>query len=45
MPTDRLTKSLIRQKHAEFVRQLSLDNVHQLVTAQVDTLELVELRY
>jgi len=45
MPADGLTKSLVRQKHAEFVRQLGLENVHQLLTAQVDTPEPVELRH
>jgi hypothetical protein len=33
MPANRLTKSLVRQKHAEFVRQLGLENVRQLLTA------------
>jgi hypothetical protein len=28
IPADGLTKSLVRQKHAEFVRQLGLENVH-----------------
>ena len=45
MPADGLTKSLVRQKHAEFVRQLGLENVHQLLTAQVDTPDPVELRH
>ena len=45
MPADGLTKCLVRQKHAEFVRQLGLENVHQLLTAQVDTPEPVELRH
>ena len=45
MPADGLTKSLARQKHAEFVRQLGLDNAHQLLTTQVDTPEPVELRH
>jgi hypothetical protein len=45
MPADRLTKSLIRQKHAEFVRQLGLENVHQLLSAHVDTPEPAELRH
>jgi hypothetical protein len=45
MPADGLTKSLVRQKHAEFVRQLGLENVHQLLTAQVDTPEPAELRH
>jgi hypothetical protein len=44
MPADGLTKSLVRQKLAEFVRQLGLENVHQLLTAQVDTPEPAELR-
>jgi hypothetical protein len=45
MPADGLTKSLVRQKHAEFVRQLGLENVHQLLTAQVNTPEPAELRH
>jgi hypothetical protein len=45
MPADRLTKSLVRQRHAEFVRQLGLKNVYQLLTTQVDTPELAELRH
>jgi hypothetical protein len=45
MPADRLTKSLVRQKHAEYVRQLGLENVHQLLSAQVDTPEPAELRH
>jgi hypothetical protein len=43
MPADGLTKSLVRQKHAEFVRQLGLENIHQLLTAQVHTPEPAEL--
>jgi hypothetical protein len=43
IPADGLTKSLVRQKHAEFVRQLGLENVHQLLSAHVDTPELAEL--
>jgi hypothetical protein len=45
MPADGLTKSLVRQKHAEFVRQLGLENVHQLLSAHVDTPEPAELRH
>ncbi|KAI0569523.1 hypothetical protein Alg130_11610 [Pyrenophora tritici-repentis] len=45
MPADGLTKSLVRQKHAEFVRQLGLGNVRQLLTTQVDTPEITELRH
>jgi hypothetical protein len=45
MPADELTKSLVRQKHAEFVRQLGLENVYQLLTAQVDTPEPAELQH
>jgi hypothetical protein len=44
MPADGLTKSLVRQKHAEFLRQLGLENVCQLLTTQVKTLEPAELR-
>jgi hypothetical protein len=45
MPADGLTKSLVRQKHAEFVRQLGLENICQLLTTQVDTPEPAELRH
>jgi hypothetical protein len=45
IPADGLTKSLVRQKHAEFVRQLGLENVHQLLSAHVDTPELAELQH
>jgi hypothetical protein len=45
MPADGLTKSLVMQKHAEFVRQLGLKNVRQLLTTQVNTLEPTELRH
>jgi len=44
MPADGLTKSLVRQKHAKFVRQLGLENVRQLLTTHNNSLELVELR-
>ncbi|KAG9375837.1 hypothetical protein A1F94_013581 [Pyrenophora tritici-repentis] len=43
MPADGLTKSLVRQKHAEFVRQLGLENVRQLLTTHVNTPEPTEL--
>ena len=45
MPADGLTKSLVRQKHAEFMRQLGLENVRQLLTSQVNTPEPAELRH
>jgi hypothetical protein len=45
MPADRVTKSLVRQKHAEYVRQLGFENVHQLLSAQVATPEPAELRH
>jgi hypothetical protein len=45
MPADGLTKSLVRQKHAEFVRQLGLENVRQLLTTQDNTPEPTELRH
>ena len=44
MPADGLTKSLVRQKHAEFVRQLGLESVHLLLTAQDNTPEPADLR-
>jgi hypothetical protein len=44
MPADGLTKSLVRQKHGEFVRQLRLENVRQLLTTQVNSPEPAELR-
>jgi hypothetical protein len=40
MPADGLTKSLVKQKHTEFVRQLG-----QLLSAHVDTPEPSELRH
>ena len=43
MPADGLTKSLVRQKHNEFVRQLGLENVRQLLTDLVKTPEPTEL--
>lgn len=43
MLADRLTKSLARQKHTEFVRQLGLENVRQLLTDLVKTPEPAEL--
>jgi hypothetical protein len=45
MPADGLTKSLVRQKHAEYVRQLGLENVYQLLSAHVDTPEPAELQH
>jgi len=44
MPADGLTKSLVRQKHAEFVRQLGLENVHQLLTLH-ETPEPTEIQH
>ena len=45
MPADGLTKSLVRQKHNEFVRQLGLENVRQLLTDLVKTPEPTELEH
>jgi hypothetical protein len=44
MPADGLTKSLVRQKHTEFVRQLGLENVRQLLTTCDNSPEPAELR-
>ena len=46
MPADRLTKTLVRQKHSRFVKQLGLESVERYITERSkgsNTLDLAEL--
>ena len=39
MPADGLTKSLVRQKHAEFVRELGLKDVVNYINTKIEPAE------
>ena len=46
MPADGLTKTLVRQKHSRFVKQLGLESVERYITERLkgsNTPDLAEL--